>query len=233
MARDLATVKVCAFDMFGTLFDVYSVVRACQDAFGAEGEEFNRTWRRKHLEYSWLRALMGRYVPFFELLQNSLDATLVRFGRAGDHALRQRLLESYKVVRPFQDAAGALDALAKTGLKRVILTNGSRDMLTSVLNEAGFADKFDALFSVADVATFKPHPMVYEMAQVRLGVAREEILMVSAHQWDLAGAISYGFQGVWVDRPGGGGERENLGFPPDYRITGLDGLAALLSKDQA
>ena len=228
MARNLAAVKVCAFDMFGTVFDVYSVVRACLDAVGPEGEDVNQTWRRKPLEYSGLRALMGRYVPFSELLQDSLDATLGLFGREGDQALRQRLLDSYKVVRPFPDAAGALAALAKTGVKRVILTNGSRDMMTSALTAAGLIDKFDELLSVADVATFKPHPMVYEMAQVRLGVAREEILLVSAHQWDLAGAISYGFQGVWVDRPGGGAERENLGFAPDYRITGLDGLAQLL-----
>lgn len=233
MARDIADVRVCAFDMFGTLFDVHSVVKACQDAFGPEGDEFSRFWRLKQLEYSWLRALMGRYVPFWQITSDALQVALRAYGRAGDEALQQRLMDTYKEVKPFPDAAAMLDALAETGVRRVILTNGSREMVDSALRAAGFSDKFDAAYSVDEVKIFKPSPLVYEMAHLKLGVEKHEILMISSHTWDLAGAISYGLQGAWIDRPGAGNMLENIGFDPDYRVTGLDGIADLISRDKA
>ncbi|MGO9567197.1 MAG: hypothetical protein ACLP5H_06635 [Desulfomonilaceae bacterium] len=52
--------------------------------------------------------------------------------------------------------------------------------------------------------------------------------MISSHTWDLAGAISYGMQGTWIDRPGAANLLENLGFDPDYRVTGLEGIVDLI-----
>ncbi len=233
MAKDIDAVKVVAFDMFGTLFDVHSVVQACRDAFGSEGEEFSKFWRAKQLQYTWLRALMGRYVPFWQITQDSLDVAMRQYGKGDDTALRQRLLDTYKEVRPYPDAGPALDALAELGRQRVILTNGSRDMVNSALAAAKFEDKFNDVFSVADVGTYKPNPAVYEMAQAKLGVDAGEVLMVSSHPWDLAGAISFGFQGVWINRPGAGNHLESIGYDPDYQVTGLDALAELLSKKAA
>ncbi|MEW6347768.1 MAG: haloacid dehalogenase type II [Thermodesulfobacteriota bacterium] len=230
MNATMQDVKVCAFDMFGTLFDVHSVVQGCRDAFGPEGEEFSRFWRAKQLEYSWLRALMGRYVPFWQITQDSLDTALRRYGRGGDEGLRARLLTTYKEVRPFPEAAEALDKLAGTGIRRVVLTNGSRDMVNSALAAAAFTEKFEGVFSVDDVRTFKPNPAVYEMAHRGLAVEKHEIVMVSAHPWDLAGAISYGLQGLWIDRPGAGMQLEALGFDPQYRVTDLTGIADLVER---
>jgi 2-haloacid dehalogenase len=233
MARDISDVKVCAFDMFGTLFDVHSVVGACRDAFGSEGHEFSKFWRLKQLEYSWLRALMGRYAPFWQITCDALEVALREYGREGDHSLRERLLATYKEVRPFPDAAPTLDALAEIWIGRVILTNGSRDMVYSALKAADFTDKFDDVFSVDDIEIFKPSPSVYDMAYRKLGVERHEILMISSHTWDLAGAISYGMQGAWIDRPGAGQHLENLGYDPDYRVTGLEGIVDLIKLSSA
>jgi 2-haloacid dehalogenase len=233
MAGDIGDIKVCAFDMFGTLFDVHSVVEACRDGFGSEGVEFSKFWRLKQLEYSWLRALMGRFASFWRITCDSLDVALREYGRDDDLSLRDRLLAAYKEVRPFPDAAPMLDALAEIWIGRVILTNGSRDMVDSALGAAGFSDKFDDIFSVDDVETFKPNPSVYDMACGKLGVERHEILMVSCHTWDLAGAVSYGMQGAWIDRPGGGQYLENLGYDPDYRVTGLEGVVELIKQSSA
>lgn len=233
MARDIGAVQACAFDMFGTLFDVHSVVAACRDAFGSEGEAFSRFWRQKQLEYTWLRALMGRWVPFRQVTADALDTALRHYGRAGEAALGDRLMAAYNRISPYPEAGAALERLAATGVGRVILTNGSRELVQAALATAGFADKFDQVFSVDDVATYKPNPLVYEMAHVRLGLDKRAILMVSSHPWDLAGAISYGFQGVWVDRPGSGGYLERLGYDPDYRVVGLDGLADLIEGERS
>jgi len=215
--------------MFGTLFDVHSVVQACRDAFGEEGEAFSEFWRREQLEYSWKRSLMGRWVPFFQVTRDALDATLRVHGRSGDRELRDRLLSAYRRVAPYPDTAEGLAALADAGVRRVILTNGSGDMVASTLAASDLEDRFERIFTVDEIEVFKPDPRVYRMASDGLGLEPDRILMVSSHPWDLSGAISFGFQGVWIDRPGGEHHVENLGFDPHYRVEGMVGLAELLA----
>ncbi|MGO9567196.1 MAG: HAD family hydrolase [Desulfomonilaceae bacterium] len=89
-------------------------------------------------------------------------ANNLRFARdalykcGGDHndALGARLLDAYKEISPFPDAGPMLEALSKTGIAKVILTNGSKDMVNSAIRVARFTDKFNAVFSVDDVKIF-------------------------------------------------------------------------------
>lgn len=226
---DPARIRVCVFDMFGTLFDVHSVVEACRDAFGDEGEAFSEAWRREQLEYTWKRSLMRRWVPFWQVTRDALEATLAVYGREADSALRDRLLGAYREVSPYPDSGPALEALNEAGVRCAILTNGSRDMVTSALEAAGFQGLFERVFSVDGIQVFKPDPRVYEMARDGLAMDSGQILMVSSHPWDLAGAISCGFQGVWIDRPGSGHHVERLGFDPDYRVSDMHGLVDLVT----
>jgi len=223
-------VRACAFDMFGTLFDVHSVVRACRDALGEEGEAFSEDLRRTQLRYSWLRALMGRWIPFWRITRDALDVTLRRYGREDDDELRERLLATYREVDPYPDSGPALEALNEAGIRCAILTNGSRDMVSSALSAAGFEEHFEAIFSVDAIETFKPRPQVYRMATDGLELEARELAMVSSHPWDLAGAISCGFRGVWVRRPGDGHHLEALDHDPTWEVEGMDGLVRLLAS---
>ena len=213
-------VKACVFDMFGTLFNVHSSVAACQEAFGEEASEFSRQWRRRQLEYSWLRAAMKRYVPFWQLTRDSLDVTLREFGRAADLELRDRLLEAYLRIEPYPDAGPTLTALRDRGVQAAILTNGSRDMTESALDSSGLHDRVEVVMSADDVRTFKPDPAMYAMAPDVLGVEPREIVFISSHPWDLAGATLARFQTLWVNRTDAA-HPELLGFGPHLAISGL------------
>ena len=57
------TVRGYVFDAYGTLFDVHSVVEAGR-AVTRDPAALSAMWRQKQLEYTWLRALMGRYEDF-------------------------------------------------------------------------------------------------------------------------------------------------------------------------
>jgi 2-haloacid dehalogenase len=52
------------------------------------------------------------------------------------------------------------------------------------------------------VNRFKPHRSVYLAAADRLGAAPSELVMVAAHDWDIAGAMAVGLDGVFIERPG-------------------------------
>lgn len=67
--------KALVFDAYGTLFDVLSISSLCEDLFPGHGKEMAQIWRRKQLEYSWLRSLMGRYRAFWALTEDALVYT--------------------------------------------------------------------------------------------------------------------------------------------------------------
>ena len=59
-----ASIRAIVFDAYGTLLDVNSLTQLLVNEFGEQTQEVNRVWRRKQLEYTWLRTCMGKYVPF-------------------------------------------------------------------------------------------------------------------------------------------------------------------------
>ena len=53
------------FDAFGTLFDVKRLTYALESHVDERAATtVNDIWRRKQLEYTWLRSLMEAYRPF-------------------------------------------------------------------------------------------------------------------------------------------------------------------------
>jgi 2-haloacid dehalogenase len=52
------SIQALAFDAYGTLFDVHSVISTCNQVFPDKGPALSQLWRAKQLEYTWLRSLM-------------------------------------------------------------------------------------------------------------------------------------------------------------------------------
>ena len=69
-----------AFDAYGTLFDVHSVIAACEAAFPSHGEALSRLWRAKQLEYTWLLSLMDRYEDFWAVTEKALRYACQQLG---------------------------------------------------------------------------------------------------------------------------------------------------------
>ena len=73
-------------------------------------------------------------------------------------------------------------------------------MLDDAIGSAGLGDLLDATLSIEAVGIYKPDPRIYQLAVDALGVAAPEISFQSSNVWDAAGAASFGFQVVWVNR---------------------------------
>lgn len=200
------TIKVCVFDAYGTLFDVAAAARIAAEepgrgALAKVWPDLAEDWRRKQLEYSWLRAVTGDYVPFWEVTKDGLDWAMERAG-LDDPELRERLLALYWELAAYREVPFMLARLKAAGKACAILSNGSKDMLDGAVESAGIGDYLDAVLSVEDVGIFKPARAVYDMVGARFDVAPADVLFVSSNGWDAAGAAAYGFRTVWVNRAG-------------------------------
>lgn len=220
----LPSLRALVFDAYGTLFDVASAAARHRDRLGDRHAALSRLWRQKQLEYTWLRTLMGRHADFQQVTEDALDYALEALSLPA--ALRGGLLDIYRRLDAYPDAADTLRRLRERGLKTAILSNGSPSMLAAIVSGAGLDGAFDAVLSVESVGRFKPVPAVYRLAVDRLGVEAPEIGFVSANGWDAAGAAAFGFRTVWVNREGAPLDR--LPARPLAQIKQLAELPALL-----
>jgi 2-haloacid dehalogenase len=207
------------FDAYGTLFDVHSVIEAGR-AITADVATLSATWRQKQLEYTWLRALMGRYEDFWTVTEAALRYSVRRLGLGADEDDIRRLLDAYLSLACFPEVPAALERLH--GRPCAILSNGSPRMLTAAIASSGLGRYFQHVLSVDAVKTYKPAPAVYALGPQALGIAASELLFVSSNAWDVAGAKAFGYQVAWCNRTAT--SPEELGVDPDLVITRLDEL---------
>jgi 2-haloacid dehalogenase len=220
----MGNVRACVFDAYGTLFDVHSAVARLRARIGAPADALTELWRTKQLEYSWLRALMGRHADFWQVTGDALDYALARTG--ADPAVRELLLQAYLSLDVYPEVPGVLRALRAGGLQTAILSNGEPGMLEAGAQSAGIEDLLDAILSVEEVGVFKPHPEVYRLAVDRLALPPDRIAFQSSNAWDVHGAAAFGLRAVWINRTGMPSER--LPGAAEHELRDLSGLPALL-----
>ena len=85
----------------------------------------------------------------------------------------------------------------------------------------------DRVFSTEQVRSYKPSPVVYEFVEQQLGFPSNKIAFVSSNSWDIAGAASYGFYAIWVNRYARTPER--LPYLADCEIKSLSDIDTVLS----
>ncbi len=215
----MTPIRGYVFDAYGTLFDVHSVVEAGRE-ITRDPAALSATWRQKQLEYTWLRALMGRYEDFWAVTEAALRHAIRRLGLTASDAQLRRLMDAYLSLACFPDVRGALERLE--GRPRAILSNGSPRMLEAAVRSSGLGRYLQHVISVDAVRTYKPAPEVYALGPSRLGIPAGDLLFVSSNAWDVAGAKAFGYRVAWCNR--GNAPEEELGLRADCVVRALDEL---------
>lgn len=214
------------FDAYGTLFDVDAAAREVAEASSGAGwvaqwPRLSADWRRKQLEYSWLRTVAEAHVDFWQVTQDALDWAMEAVGLQ-DTGLRAELLALYRRLPPYPEVPGVLETLRARGATLAILSNGSRGMLGDAVDSAGLGGLFDAVLSVDEVGAFKPARAVYDMVGARFDCGPRDVLFVSANGWDICSGAAYGFRTLWLNR--GGAPLDRLHGTPDAQGRDLTSL---------
>ena len=244
------TIKAVVFDAYGTLYDIQSVAAVTEEAFPGYGELITQVWRIKQLEYTWLRSLMRRYQDFSAVTRDALAYTLRVLGLKHDAASFERIMDKYLHLDLYPDAQATLAALQ--GRKLAILSNGSPDMLNTLVANSGLM--LDATISIDSQKIFKPAPQAYSLIESVLGVPPAEVLFVSSNPWDACGARAFGLNVAWIERVTPEAmalacaksdlispltlfkairtQKDELGLAPDYRIHALSELPELVARHE-
>jgi 2-haloacid dehalogenase len=211
---------VLAFDVFGTVVDWHvSVAREVQALYpGVDGNAFALAWRAGY-QPAMRRVMSGElgWTLIDDLHRLILDQLLPRFGLGHlSEAERQHLNWVWHRLDPWPDVVPGLQRL-KTRYTLCTLSNGNIGLLTNMAKRAGLP--WDCILSAEVFRAYKPDPATY------LGVARvfdlapSEVMLVAAHQDDLAAARACGLQTAYIERPAEFGLAQVKDVSPDPANT--------------
>jgi 2-haloacid dehalogenase len=200
-------VQALIFDVFGTCVDwrtsVAREVNALAAAKGValDGAAFADEWRRRYQpSMETVRSGKRPWTILDVLHRESLDALLPGFGLAGklSDAETDQLNRVWHRLSPWPDTVEGL-----TRLKRKFIvaphSNGNLGLLVNMAKYSGLP--WDAILGAEVVRNYKPVPQSYQDAVKLLGRAPGQVMMVAAHNDDLAAAQAQGLKTAFVPRP--------------------------------
>jgi 2-haloacid dehalogenase len=222
-------VKVVAFDAYGTVFNVYSMAKLADELFPGHGQAFSVMWRDRQIEYTRLTSMADPspggskyYTSFWDLTIKSLRYTCARLGLDLTPQAEKQLMDEYAQLIKFDDVVQCLSKIREKGIKTAILSNGSQDMLRTVVEKNQLSDLFDELVSVDDVRHFKVMPAAYQLLLDKFSCQKADVLFVSCNAWDVVGANWFGLSTYWVNRFKN--PYETIGLPPTFQAHDLSDL---------
>ena len=192
--------RIVVFDVNETLLSLHSLKDGFASVFGSA--ELMGEWFARMLHGSLVSNHLRSYRSFGEI---GVEALLMVGAK---HALdvspdsAAEVVGGMRTLAPHPEVTAAITAIREAGYRTAALTNGSTDVMTSQLENAGLLALMDVVMSCDEVERFKPAPEVYLHAAMRFDVEIDEMMLVAAHDWDCAGAMSVGAQAAFVKRPG-------------------------------
>ncbi len=135
-----------------------------------------------------------------------------------------------ELVNSYDEVAETLEALHKEGIKLAIVSTKSREGLARGLKVLDVAHLFEVIIGSDDVTHVKPHPEPVLLALDKLGVKKEEAIMIGDNSHDIEGGKNAGVRtaGVaWSAK----GESYLQQFNPDYMLHHMRDLLEIVKGD--
>jgi 2-haloacid dehalogenase len=192
--------RVQVFDVNETLLDLAAMDPHFERIFG--DPSLRVTWFSQMISSALVAMVTGAYHPFGAHAMAALEMTAEQAGVTLADDDKQAVAAQLRQLPAHPEVAGALGRLGDAGLRLAALTNSTEEVARAQLEHAGLIDAFELVLSADTVGRLKPAPEPYRMAAQRLGVAVDQVRLVAAHAWDVAGAARAGCATAFVARPG-------------------------------
>jgi 2-haloacid dehalogenase len=217
-----------AFDAFGTLFDLSALRTRTRQAAGHEGDELFAAFRTRLIPWTWHMTASGDYEPFPDLAAEAVQGAAREAGLRLERSRADWVVEGMRELPVFDDVKPGLEQLRKSRVPLAILSNGTAGAMEALIAHNQLDGVFDHVLVADSVGRFKPAREVYALATEAFEADAGRVMLVSGHEWDVAGAQRAGLRTAWIAR----GEKYApcLGAQPDVDAEDLRELADRLSS---
>ena len=192
--------KLIVFDVNETLLDLKALDPKFEQVFG--NASVRTSWFGLVLRNSLVATITGRYDDFGKIAGAALEMTAQLHNVTLSDEDRTSIMGGIRSLPLHADVIPGLEKLTSAGYRLFTLTNSPAHVVETQLQNAGITAYFEKSFSVDAIKKFKPDAEVYQMTAKELGVPADQIRLVAAHDWDVAGALLAGCTSAFIARPG-------------------------------
>lgn len=227
---DISHIKALVFDVFGTVVDWRTSLINDFTRWGGE-RDLDVDWTG--LVDAWRQAYMpsmdevrkhpeNGFVALDTLHRQSLERLAPQFGLHDPSEPEWHYLTTgWHRLLPWPDSVSGLTALKRRYIISP-LSNGNVALLTNMAKHAGLP--WDLVLSAEVFGHYKPDPETYLGAAKILSLEPPQVMMVAAHNNDLAAAHALGLATAFVPRVTEYGPHQNRDFKAegDWTIVAED-----------
>jgi 2-haloacid dehalogenase len=203
---DISQIKALVFDVFGTVVDWRTSIIQELEAFGAQKgisadwAAFTDDWRALYQpSMEEVRAGRRPWTILDVLHRESLEKLLTKYGIDGlSEEEKDHINKVWHRLKPWPDSVPGLHRLKARYLIGT-LSNGNIGLLAWMAKNAGLP--WDVILGAEPARAYKPLPEAYLRTAKILGLRPEQMMLVAAHNDDLAAAAAQGYATAFVARP--------------------------------
>lgn len=229
-ANSISEVRALLFDVFGTCVDWRTGVIAAGEAFGrahglsgVDWARFADAWRRLYQpQMEKVRTGRRPWTKLDDLHRESLDVVLSEFEISGSPAADlEDLNRAWHRLDPWPDTIEGLTRL-KTRYIIAPNSNGNVALILNMAKRAGIP--WDVILGAEIARAYKPMPEAYLRNVEILGLRPAQVMMVAAHNSDLAAARACGLGTGFTVRPREHGPGQTTDLKPEqtYDVVASD-----------
>src|SRR5581483_10224608 len=199
-------VQALLFDVFGTVVDWRTSIIDDLSGFGAakglkaDWAQFADEWRGLYQPgLEEVRSGRRPWTILDVLHRESLDKLLARHGITGlGEADKVHINKVWHRLKPWPDSVAGLARL-KSRYIIGTLSHGNVGLLTRMAKNAGLP--WDVILGAETARAYRPLPQAYLASAELLNLEPGQVMLVAAHNGDLAAAANAGLRTGFVARP--------------------------------
>lgn len=213
------------FDVYETLLDMSEVEKRVNMLLNSKMAY--TIWFNLFMEYCFVDTCISQFNTFPAIAKATMQMAANLLSREISNEDIESILELLKHLPLHDDVQQALSMLNDKGYHIAALTNSPKNTVVERMERTGLVSYFKKVMSAEHVEKYKPDLRVYLWAAGQVNARPNEIIMVSVHGWDIAGAANAGMQTAHINRS------EIMNYPlapkPHYTCKNLLELADRLT----
>lgn len=155
-------------------------------------------WFEMCMQYCFVSNCISNFQPFLEIAKATMQMTARTLGTKVSEAAISEVLYMLGHLPIKDDVPKALSSLMDKNFRIAALTNAPEQMVKGRMERTGFISYFENVLCAEHIKKYKPCIEIYQWAASTLQVEANDILMVTAHGWDITGAANAGMQTAYV-----------------------------------
>lgn len=184
------TPNVILLDVYHTLLDMSEMERRVNNLL--DSRKGYNMWLNLFMQYCFVENCTVQFNNFLSIAKATLQMAAYSLDKKVEAGKIETLLEFLKHLPLQESVQEGLSQLYSKGYRIAALTNSPLETVLERMEFTGLISYFDMVMSAEQVKKYKPCLDVYLWAIGKLNVNARDVLMVSAHGWDLAGAAYAG-----------------------------------------